>query len=161
MAKTPFGRSLRRVGLALRSLGLIVDLTVKDKTAHHSHMFRPTQDYILVRPLPRELSETLTIVTNEKHARGKVLAIGPGKLNKHGRRIQLDTQIGDIVHFGNGENFDWFPKIYEGNECLRLIQEADVAYIEEPEVKDAERMRKFWESPVSEILTLRPSDGAR
>lgn len=94
-------------------------------------MLRPTQDYILVRPLDREHSATLTIIKNELHARGQVLAVGPGKRDKRGKIKPLDARVGDIVHFGNGENFDWFPKFYQGNECLRLIQEADIAYIED------------------------------
>lgn len=96
-------------------------------------MLRPRQDYMLIRPLQREHSETLAIVTNEKHCRGEVLAVGPGKRDKKGRIVPLDTKPGNIIHFGNG-NFDFYPKYYEGNECLRLIQEADVAYIEEQEL---------------------------
>lgn len=94
--------------------------------------FRPTQDYILVRPLERAHSETITVISNEKHCRGQVLTVGPGKRNKRGIVQPLDTQPGDIVHFGDG-NFDFYPKFYEGNECLRIIQEADVAYVEQTE----------------------------
>lgn len=92
--------------------------------------FKPFRDYILVKPLPREHSELIAVVTEEKHCRGEVLEVGPGKINKHGRRIPLETKPGDIVHFGDG-NFDFYPKHYEGNECLRIIQEADIAYIED------------------------------
>ena len=92
-------------------------------------LFRPTQDYLLVRPLERQHSDTLAIITHEKHCRGLVLAAGPGKRDKKGRLCRLDSRVGDIVHFGNG-SFDFYPKFYEGNECLRIIQEADVAYIE-------------------------------
>ncbi len=98
--------------------------------------FRPSQDYLLVRPLEREHSETLAVITNEKHCRGIVLAAGPGKRDKRGRIKPLDANPGDTIHFGDG-NFDFYPKFYEGNECLRIIQEADIAYIEEREQSTA------------------------
>ena len=94
--------------------------------------FRPTQDYILVRPIERQHSEALAVITHEKHCRGTVLAVGPGKRDKRGRIKPLDTKPGDTIHFGNG-SFDFYPKYYEGNECLRIIQEADVCFIEVPE----------------------------
>lgn len=91
--------------------------------------FKPFQDYILVKPLPREHSETLEVITTEKHCRGKILAVGPGKRNKKGRIQPLDAKVGEIVHFGDG-NFDFYPKHFEGNECFRIIQEADICFIE-------------------------------
>lgn len=94
--------------------------------------FRPTQDYLLIRPLARQHSDAIAVITNEKNCRGIVLAAGPGKRDKRGNLKPLDTKPGYIVRFGDG-NFDFYPKFYEGNECLRIIQEADVAYIEVPE----------------------------
>lgn len=91
-------------------------------------MLKPRQDFILVKPLERKQSETLLVVSHEKHCRGEVLAVGPGKRDKKGRIHPLDTKPGDIVAFGDG-NFDFYPKHYEGTECYRLIQEADVAFI--------------------------------
>ena len=91
-------------------------------------MLRPTQDYILVRPIERKVSDILYVVNTEKHCRGEILAVGPGKRDKRGRLRALDSRPGQIVAFGNGD-FDFYPKHYEGNECLRIIQEADVAFI--------------------------------
>jgi len=94
-------------------------------------MLRPTQDYILVRPIERKVSDVIHVVNAEKHCRGEILAVGPGKRDKRGRLRPLDSRPGQIVAFGDG-NFDFYPKHYEGNECLRIIQEADVvAFIEE------------------------------
>ncbi len=95
-------------------------------------MFIPRQDFILVRPLDRQHSDTLAVITHEKHCRGTVLAVGPGKRDKKGRIKPLDAKPGDMIHFGNG-SFDFYPKYFEGNECLRIIQEADIAFIEVPE----------------------------
>lgn len=92
--------------------------------------FRPTQDYILVRPIERKQSDVITVVSNERHCRGEVLAVGPGKRDKRGRLKPLDTLPGQRIAFGDG-NFDFYPKFYEGNECLRIIQEADICFIED------------------------------
>lgn len=99
--------------------------------------FRPSQDYILVRPLERQHSDQLAVITHEKHCRGTVLAVGPGKRDKKGRLKPLDTKVGETVHFGDG-NFDFYPRFYEGNECLRIIQEADVCFVEEREEQRAQ-----------------------
>ena len=95
-------------------------------------MFKPRQDYILVRPIDRKVSDVIEVVNAEKHCRGEILAVGPGKRNKKGRLIPLDAQVGQVVAFGDG-NFDFYPKFYEGNECFRIIQEADITHIEENE----------------------------
>lgn len=93
-------------------------------------MLRPLQDYILVRPLVRKQSDILEVISHEKHCRGEIVAVGPGKFDKRGRRIPLVSQIGQIVIFGNGD-FDFYPRHYEGTEVFRVIQEADVAGVVE------------------------------
>lgn len=93
-------------------------------------MLKPTQDYILIRPIERHVSDAIAVVNLEKHCRGEILAVGPGKRDKKGRLQPLDVKVGEVVSFGDG-NFDFYPKFYEGNECLRLIQQADITHIEE------------------------------
>lgn len=56
--------------------------------------------------------------------RGKVLAIGPGKRDKHGIRQPLSVRPGVTVRFGEFE----YKKL-DGDQIL--IQEADIAGIEE------------------------------
>ena len=93
-------------------------------------MLRPLQDYIVVEPMERKKSDIIQVVSNEKHCRGKILAVGPGKRDKKDRLHRLDAQVGQIVIFGDG-NFDFYPKYWEGNRCLRLIQEADIVGVVE------------------------------
>ncbi len=95
-------------------------------------MFVPRQDYILIKPLDREHSKILEVVSHEKHCRGEVVSVGPGKRDKKGNLKPLDAKPGDIVHFGDG-SFDFYPQYQDTPEgpVFRLIQEADVAFIED------------------------------
>ena len=99
-------------------------------------MLTPTQDYILVRPVQRVRSETLLIITAETDqgsdgAYGDVIAVGPGKPNKKGNVMPLDAKPGDRVMFGGqGLGCIKFPKF---EDCI-LIQEADICFVEEPEI---------------------------
>ncbi len=103
-------------------------------------MLRPTDDYILIKPLIRKQSEILHIISREKQCRGEVLAVGPGKPNKSGNPMPLDVKVGEIVAFGNGD-FDFYPKYHEDKpdgtrDTYRIIQEADIVFIIEPEEAD-------------------------
>lgn len=96
-------------------------------------MLKPTQDFILVLPLERQHSDTLAVITNEKHCRGTVIAVGPGKRDRKGRIKPLDAKPGDIIAFGNG-SFDFYPRYVDPatNTLYRIVQEADVAFVEQP-----------------------------
>lgn len=96
--------------------------------------FRCRQDYILVKPFDRKQSDVLQVVSYEKHNRGEVVAVGPGKDNKRGIPQPLDAKVGDLVLFGDGSKAldNCYPKVeLEGVE-YRLIQEADICAIVEP-----------------------------
>lgn len=95
-------------------------------------MLKPRQDFILIKPLLRFHSSTIEVVSHEKHCRGEVVAVGPGKRDKKGNIRPLEAKPGDIVAFGNG-SFDFYPEWRETPEgpVHRLIQEADIAYIED------------------------------
>ncbi len=99
-------------------------------------MLAPRQDYILVRPIEREHSKTIAVVSHEKHCRGEVVAVGPGKRDKKGNLKPLDAKPGDIVAFGDGR-FDFYPSHQDTPEgtVYRLIQQADIAFIEETDDK--------------------------
>lgn len=98
-------------------------------------MLKPTQDYILVKPIPRVLSDVIEVVSHEAFSLGKIIAVGPGKENKRGIRMPLDAKVGETVRFGEFKNM--FPEYYENGEKYLLIQEADIAGI----VDDFEQMK--------------------
>lgn len=66
--------------------------------------FKPLSNHLFLEPTEEEKTTKSGIVLpdsaeKEKPIRGKVLAIGPGKLNEKGERIQMSVKVGDIVLF--------------------------------------------------------------
>ena len=66
--------------------------------------FRPLHDQVLVI---REESEQKTAggiiipdTANEKPQKGKLVAVGPGRMDREGKRIPLEIKAGDSVLFG-------------------------------------------------------------
>ena len=82
-------------------------------------MLRPLRDRIVVKPNVRKLSDIIYVKNTEKHNEGTVVAIGP--------RVR-ETQVGDVVKYGNGTYLDW-PIIEEEGEEYQIIQEADICFI--------------------------------
>ena len=65
---------------------------------------RPLNDHVIVEPVEREQVSKGGIVLpdtadKEKPEKGKVLAIGPGKLLEDGRRAVMSVKAGDTVVF--------------------------------------------------------------
>ena len=66
--------------------------------------FKPLSNHIFIEPLEEELKTSSGIVLpdtaeKEKPIKGKVVAVGPGKLNEKGERQPLSIQVGDTVLF--------------------------------------------------------------
>ena len=92
---------------------------------------RPLHDRLLVRRLEEEEKTAGGIIipdsAKEKPAQGKVVTVGPGKLNDSGDRVALQVKEGDTVLFskygGTDVNLD-------GEEYL-ILREDDVLGIVE------------------------------
>jgi chaperonin GroES len=65
---------------------------------------KPLYDRVLVQPITDEEKTTGGIIVpdsaKEKPMKGKVVAIGPGSINKDGKRIPLDIKVDDVVLYG-------------------------------------------------------------
>jgi chaperonin GroES len=63
----------------------------------------PLGDRVVIRPLAREEVTKSGIVlpdtAKEKPQRGEVIAVGQGRLNDKGERVQMDVKTGDRVLF--------------------------------------------------------------
>ena len=58
----------------------------------------------------------------EKPQRGKVLAVGPGKLLDSGKRGELSVQVGDEVIYGKYGGTD----IEVGGDDVKILRESDI-----------------------------------
>jgi len=64
---------------------------------------KPLSDHILVEPIREEKKKGGIIlpdtVEKERSEKGKVIAVGPGKRDKDGKRVPIDVKKGDVVLF--------------------------------------------------------------
>jgi chaperonin GroES len=87
---------------------------------------KPLDDRIVVEPADADVKTAGGIVlpdnAKEKPTRGKVLAVGPGKLLDTGNRGPLSVRVGDEVYYGkySGTEVDVSGKKYT------VLRESDV-----------------------------------
>jgi len=93
---------------------------------------KPMGDRLVVEPLEKD-QETfaggqlvLPDTAKEKPQQGKVLAVGPGKLDEDGKRLPMDVKVGDTIVYAkySGTSF----KTEDGKEIL-FMRESDVLAI--------------------------------
>ena len=65
---------------------------------------KPLNDNIFIEPVSEEKSTKSGIVIpdtaeKEKPIRGKVAAVGPGRLDEKGNRVPMSVKVGDVVLF--------------------------------------------------------------
>lgn len=87
---------------------------------------RPLDDRVVVEPLEAEEKTAggilLPDTAKQKPQKGKVVAVGPGKLTDKGDRIALGVAVGDEIIYGK----------YAGNEVevggkdLKIMRETDI-----------------------------------
>jgi chaperonin GroES len=65
---------------------------------------KPLADRVIVRQSDAEEKTKSGIVlpdsAKEKPTKGKVVAVGPGKFDDSGKRMELDVRAGDTVYYG-------------------------------------------------------------
>lgn len=91
---------------------------------------KPLNDRVVVEPLDPETKTAGGIIlpdsAKEKPTKGRVVAVGPGKLLDGGDRGGLSVSEGDVVYYGK----------YAGTEVkldgreLKILREGDVLAIE-------------------------------
>jgi chaperonin GroES len=87
---------------------------------------RPLEDRVVVEPLEAEEKTAggilLPDTAKEKPQRGRVVAVGPGKLQDDGKRVAVAVAVGDEVLYGR----------YAGNEVeingkdVKIMRESDL-----------------------------------
>jgi chaperonin GroES len=90
---------------------------------------KPLGDRLVVEPRERESTTASGLVlpetAKEKPQEGEVIAVGPGRRDDDGKRIEMDVKVGDVVLYAK----------YGGTEVkiddkkLLILKESDVLAI--------------------------------
>ena len=87
---------------------------------------RPLQDRVIVRQSLAEEKTASGIVlpdsAKEKPTKGKVIAVGPGKLDDKGRPRELPVRVGDTVYYGKYSGTD----VEIDGDKLVILREGDI-----------------------------------
>lgn len=88
---------------------------------------KPMQDRLVIKPADEEQKTAGGIIvpdtaTKEKPMQGEIIAAGPGKIDKEGKRIPMDVKVGDKVMYSkySGTEFK-----LDGQEYL-IIEQNDI-----------------------------------
>jgi chaperonin GroES len=91
---------------------------------------RPLHDRVIVKRLDQETRTASGIVIPESAAekpdQGEILAVGPGRRDADGKRVEPDVKVGDRVLFGK---YSGQAVKVDGNELLVLREEDIVAVV--------------------------------
>ncbi len=92
---------------------------------------RPLHDRVIVKRLEEEKKSTGGIIipdsATEKPIRGKVVAVGPGKVNDKGELSKMSVKKGDTVLFGKYSGTE--VKV-EGDDLVVMREDDIMAVIE-------------------------------
>ena len=93
---------------------------------------KPLGDRVVVEPIEKDVETfaggqlVLPDTAKEKPQQGKIVALGPGRLDDDGKRVPMDVKVGDVVVYAkySGTTF----KTEDGDEVL-FIKESDILAI--------------------------------
>lgn len=87
---------------------------------------RPLEDRVVLKVLDAEEKTAggilLPDTAKEKPQRGKITAVGDGKLGKDGKRQKLDVKKGDVVLFGKYAGSD----VKVEGEDYKILRESEI-----------------------------------
>jgi chaperonin GroES len=93
--------------------------------------FRPLGDRVVVRRVKEESKSAGGIIipdtAQEKPQEGEVIAVGPGALDDHGKRVLPEVKPGDTVLFGKWSG----TEVKLDGEELLIMKESDIMGIVE------------------------------
>ena len=87
---------------------------------------RPLQDRVIVKQSEAEEKTKSGILlpdaAKEKPTKGKVVAVGPGKLDDNGKAMEIGLRVGDTVYYGKYSGTD----VEIDGQKLVILRESDV-----------------------------------
>src|SRR6266542_4400383 len=106
--------------------------TLASRVLYHKFqyfMLKPLSDHVVLEPLHEEKKKGGIIlpdtVEKQKQEKGKIIAVGPGKLDRNGKRVPLEVKKGDIVIFTKyGPN-----EVKVGDKEYLIAKEEDILAI--------------------------------
>lgn len=97
-----------------------------------SRMLKPLNDHIVVKRLEQESVSKGGIIipdnAKEKPTKAVVMAVGSGKLDKNGKRIEMGVKVGEVVLFGK---YSGSEVKLNGEEYMILREDDVLAVVEE------------------------------
>src|SRR2546426_11870870 len=95
-------------------------------TRKNDMKLRPLQDRVIVKAAEAEEKTKSGIVlpdtAKEKPTRGKVIAVGPGKLDDKGKPMELGVRANDTVYYGKYSGTD----VEVNGEKFVILRESDI-----------------------------------
>ena len=90
---------------------------------------KPMDDRVLLKPMEAEEKTAGGIIipdnAKEKPQKGEIIAVGPGKVNEKGQRIEMTLKKGDKVLYGKYSG----TEIKVDGQDLLIVRESDVLAI--------------------------------
>jgi len=90
---------------------------------------KPMEDRVVVKPMDAEQKTAGGIIipdnAKEKPQKGEVVAVGPGKVNEKGQKIEMTLKKGDKILYGK---YSGTEITMDGKEYL-IVRESDVLAI--------------------------------
>ena len=87
---------------------------------------KPLQDRVIVKQSEAEEKTKSGILlpdtAKEKPTKGKVIAVGPGKLDDKGRPMEIGLRVGETVYYGKYSGTD----VEISGEKFVILRESDV-----------------------------------
>ena len=87
---------------------------------------KPLQDRVIVKQSEAEEKTKSGILlpdtAKEKPTRGKVVAVGPGKLDDKGKPMEIGLRVGETVYYGKYSGTD----VEVDGEKFVILREADI-----------------------------------
>jgi len=98
----------------------------KEAAVSSSLSLKPLDDRVVVEPTEAEEKTAggilLPDTAKQIPQQGKVVAVGPGKLNDDGNRLALAVKVGDIVLYGKYSGSD----VEVNSKELKILRESDL-----------------------------------
>ena len=94
-------------------------------------MYKPLSNHVLIEPDKKENVTQSGIVlpesSDKKQVTGKIVAMGPGKTNDKGDKMEMGVKVGEKVLFKEPWSND--NKIKDGDKEYFLVEEDDILAI--------------------------------